>query len=553
MEVKFMQASTKSDFTVEASSGRDTTEDENKRFWKFWRWRIFEFLIYKPIIYTVHVGSQGPFEGTYREVKKMLKTLPEPSQFGKRFRTVRKGIPEHREKHKLVSNHNLSFTNLLAMIFIPLWLASELYLKSNSVGLNLQLSDWQLDVWRLLMVSFLTGIILMVNTSLLFEVDEKGMGSHAQTANSLFKHILMVFLAIIGFFSYYTIRSASPREIGVIATIPYVMLFSTAIILIVTVYSLGYTFATFTRYASSHDLNKKEHEDTRKILSDVEQWKKFFRNPRYVGESEPLMRNLLDDRIFETFILTFISKPEVVLLDTYFNETELDIEYFINSSNRGLAALVLDGLQREYGWNIQETLTDDSVSITIEGAVKKYIFDHHRDELINQIIQYLDDKNPKSMHYIFLFGILKEKGMETDILFDDVTGREEIEIYLKMLAMVVSSTINFWKDIGGPFPKGLLRQSINHIMTNWGKAKRTNLGNYLVGERAQFQLIPMSVEDEKMMDKLFAYNKSKFFNLDFPSIGVRDTSAFDKKSFEESGVLNDLVKLVSEVSQLQEV
>lgn len=538
-----MQASTRSDFTVEASSYRDTAEDENKRFWKFWRWRIFGFLIHKPVIYTVNVGAQGPFEGTYREVKKAMKRSGIDSEFGKRFRTVRKGLTKHREAHSLVSNHNLSFTNLLAMIFIPLWLASELYLKSNSVGLNLQLSDWQLDVWRLLMVSFLTGIILMVNTSLLFEVDEKRMGSHAQSANSLSKHILMALLAIIGFYSYYTIRSASPRDIGVIATIPYVMLFSTAIILIATVYSLGYIIATFTRFASSHNLSNTENEDTRLILEDVEQWKKFFRNPRYVGDLEPLMKNLLDDRIFETFISIFISNPEVVWLDSYFDRTVLDIEIFINSKT-GLADHVVNGLQREYGWNVQETLSD-SVSITIEGAVKKYIFENHRDELIDRIIRHLVDKNPNSINFMFLLNILKEKGMETDILFDDVIGREELQIYLEMLAMVVSSTINFWKDNGGPFPDGLLRQSIGHIMTNWGQADSADLVR-LINSGATFQLSSMSVEEKEMMEKLYAHNKSTIFNLDFPSIGLRDTSAFkDTNRIEESSALNDLIKLKS--------
>jgi hypothetical protein len=82
-------------------------------------------------------------------------------------------------------------------------------------------------------------------------------------------------------------------------------------------------------------------------------------------------------------------------------------------------------------------------------------------------------------------------------------------------------------------------------MTNWGQANSADLVR-LINSGAEFQLSSMSVQEKEMMEKLYAHNKSTIFNLDFPSIGLRDTSAFkDINRTEESSALNDLIKLKS--------
>jgi len=398
----------------------------------------------------------------------------------------------------MLKQMDFSLSIIMMMAFIPLWIGSELFMKRSTDIIQVQFSDWQIDVWRVIFTAIFISVIFVVNTSLLFGVGQEKMGSHSQSAGSFNSYLITSVMAGLATFAYFTIRSVSPRDIGSLAEAPLMMFIFTAIAYAFAVYFMAFILATFFRFAGSQQSSESEGIESKTLLENYELWAEFFRSPKRVGELEVVMKEILDDRILEVFTESILKEEIMSQFNTQILlSREVLLQYFFQ--------IFIDNMSRKHGW--KEELH--------EGALQ-YITIRHSEELIERLIYSISAESTLSSRMIY--GILISKGVTEEAIFDDLHGKDELHIFMKMVSILMKSVFQHWRDVGGRFPQALLLQGVKDLTETWGRPKKIRLGEHL---DILYDFSSLHETETSILNKLRNHHMFSQYNLDFPSIGIR--------------------------------
>jgi len=420
-----------------------------------------------------------------------------------------------------------------------MWFISEIFMKRSTEYVQIQFSDWQIDIVRILISAIFISIIFVVNTSLLFGVAQNKMGSHSQSSGSFTRYMTISIFAAFGIATYYTIRSASPREIGEWAEAPLVMSLITGASFIVTVYCLAYLLATFARAAGSGTTESKDDSGSQELLTMKDKWKEFLRNPKLVEESESIrMGEILDDRILETFN-EFIIKRDA----NSFKEVGIFISVE-NIMGRFFPAFWMQ-MGLNHGWK------DD---IELQNYTYRYIFNKHGEEMVDRLIHHICNvghlDGEIELNNIMVLGILTSKGVSEGELFDNDNGIGNINSMLQRASILTKSILYHWADVGGRFPDELYKQNIKKLTDSCGKPPEHGLLNRarifangsIIDPRESDLLMnfnrhtAMSEAETLLLKELRKEHMLSMYNLEFPSIGIRRADEIRSSANADSSV-----------------